>query len=250
MVFRRDALAEIHDELSQRPSDVISYSGSGLMEESAPFRLQRPPFSGRSEEYETEWVARLLTLSIEPWGSPNMLNSFASHKVLDEMRAAYPDLMTSIAPDVSFRIHVLDHVPRVRFLDVPLMLSYSVASSTGAANTSGRSNDAARDSAARVEKGGGLSFAPIPGIITNHNILTNEHCRMRSQQRSGHFIPVDLPRYCRRLRRELTHLGAGAVAWRRLETFTRENNVPDAPAALGSRLKHALRSRQRSAWPS
>ncbi len=245
MVFRRDALARLRAELSTQPSEVISYSSSGLMEAAAPFRLQRPPFSGRSEEYESEWVARLLALSIEPWGSPNMLNSFASRKVLDEMNAVYPDLMTSIAPDVSFGMHVLDHVARFRFLDMPLMLSYGVASSNGAAITSGKSNDAARDFAARVERGGGLPFAPIPGIITNHNILTNEYCRMRSQQRSGRFIPVDPTRYCGRLRRELTYRDAGGIEWRLLETFMTENNLVDTPPApIGSLLRRALRSRQ------
>lgn len=246
MAFKRDALAKLHLEISTHRAQVMSYSSSGLMEEAPPFRLQRPPFSGRAETYEAAWVVKLLSLSICPWGAPNMLNSFASRPVLNSMASRYPDLMaSSVAPDVSFGVHVLDQMDQFHYLDEPLMLSYGVASSNGAALSRGRSNEAARDFVSRMERMGGLPYAPIPSIISNRNILAHEYCRMRAQQKSGRFIELDLTRYCQSLSAELDQRGSlGDSADRGLlEAFIKKHNLSmAAPAPMGSQLKRALRS--------
>jgi hypothetical protein len=245
MAFKRTALAKLHEEISTHRAEVMSYSSSGLMEEAPPFRLQRPPFTGRAETYETAWVVKVFSLSIHPWGAPNMLNSIASRRVLNGMSATYPDLMASaVAPDVSFGMHVLDHLDHFDYLDEPLMLSYGNASSNGAALNAGRTNDAAQDFLARMERLGGLLYAPIPSIIANCNIIAHEYCRMKAHQKSGRFTELDLVRYCRSLSAELEQRGKLADAdRRRLDAFINEHGLSrTAPAALGSQLERALRS--------
>lgn len=221
MAFRKDALSRLHAQITTRGSHVISYSSSGILELERPYRLQRPPFSGRAETFRSEWVVSLLARSVSPWGAPCMLNSFTSSRVIAEMKAAYGTSMASVAPDVAFCVVLLDHVPDFDYLDVPLMVSYGVAWSNGAGFGSGRLNESAREFAARVERQGGLPFAPIPEIVNNHNIRANEYGKMRAAQRSGRFIELDLVSYCDELAAELTLQGSHALKrdWERLEEF-------------------------------
>jgi hypothetical protein len=227
MAFKRNALSVLNDEIASHEADVISYSSSGILEVVPPYRLQRPPFSGRSEIYESSWVVRLFSQSIPPWGAPCMLNSFSSRRLLTDMKSAYGAFMASVAPDLAFCVHVLDHVDRFRYLDIPLMVSHGHASSNGAGFGTGRMNESARDFAAMIQKQGGLPFAPIPEILNNHNIRANEYCRMRTRQKSGRFVELDLNGYCHELAAELTLQGSLAQSedWRRLDDFMQAHGI-------------------------
>lgn len=227
MAFRRNALSVLNDEIASHDADVISYSSSGILEVAPPYRLQRPPFTGLSETHESTWVVKLLSQSIPPWGAPCMLNSFASRRLLAEMESSYGRFMASVAPDLAFCVHLLDHVGRFRYLDLPLMVSHGHASSNGAGFGTGRLNESARDFAAMIQKQGGLPFAPIPEIVNNHNIRANEYCRMRTRQRSGRFVELDLTAYCHELAAELTLQGrlAQSEDWRRLDGFMQAHGV-------------------------
>jgi len=156
-----------------------------------------------------------------------MLNSFASRRLLAQMESAYGAFMASVAPDLAFCVHVLDHVDRFRYLDLPLMVSHGHATSNGAGFGTGRLNESARDFAAMIQRQGGLPFAPIPEIVNNHNIRANEYCRMRTRQLSGRFVELDLNGYCHELAAELTFQGplAQGEDWRRLDDFTKAHGI-------------------------
>jgi len=227
MVFKRDALSRLHGEITRLQSAVISYSSSGILELEPPYRLQRPPFSGRTETFDSDWVVSLLARSISPWGAPCMLNSFTTHELLADMKAAYGSLMASVAPDAGFCVHVLDYVDRFDYLDEPLMISHGRATSNGAGFGSGQLNASAREFAERIVRQGGLPFAPIPEIVNNHNIRPYSLARMRAEQRSGRFIELDLVAYCRELAAELTLQGRNAPTqdWASLETFMTAHGI-------------------------
>jgi glycosyltransferase involved in cell wall biosynthesis len=227
MVFKRDALARLHAEITNRGSRVISYSSSGILEMEPPYRLQRPPFSGRAETFKAGWVVSLLARSISPWGAPCMLNSFATRDLVTEMKSTYGSLMASVAPDAAFCVHALDHVDTFDYLDVPLMISYGRATSNGTGFGTGVLNESAREFAARIGLQGGLPYAPITEIVNNHNIRANEYCRMRAIQRSGRFVELDLAAYCEEMAAELTLQGPNALSqdWARLDEFMRANGL-------------------------
>lgn len=237
MAFRRTALSRLNREIDATKANVISYSSSGILEDAPPYRLQRPPFTGQLETYDSAWVAKLFSKSVAPWGAPCMLNSFASRALLAQLQSAYGPFMASVAPDVAFCMHVLDHVDQFSYLDLPLMVSHGHASSNGAGFGTGRINEAARDFARMLERQGGLRYAPIPEIINNHNIRAHEYCRMRAGQSSGRFVELDLNAYCDELAAELLLQGERAQSddWRRLEEFMqahglfRQNVVPHRP---------------------
>ena len=67
MAFRPDALSQIRAEILKRGSQVISYSSTGILELERPYRLQRPPFSGRAETFDAPWVVSLMARSVAPW---------------------------------------------------------------------------------------------------------------------------------------------------------------------------------------
>ncbi|HET7467790.1 MAG TPA: glycosyltransferase family A protein [Candidatus Dormibacteraeota bacterium] len=230
MAFRRDALSILHGEITARGSEVVSYSSSGILEVQSPYRLQRPPFSGRTETFRSDWVVSLLAHSVAPWGAPCMLNSFASRQLIAAMTSVYGTLMASIAPDAAFCVHVLDHVDRFDYVDRPLMVSFGHAWSNGAGFGSGQLNDSSREFAQRVARRGGLPFAPIPEIVNNLNIRANEYGRMRSEQRSGRFVELDIRSYCDELAAELQLQGTKATSedWSRLEDFMRAHGVARA----------------------
>ena len=227
MAFRRDALSDLHREITGRRSEVVSYSSSGILEVQRPYRLQRPPFSGRTETFRSDWVVSLLAHSVAPWGAPCMLNSFASRRLVAAMSSAYGPLMASIAPDVAFSVHALDFVDSFDYVDRPLMVSFGHAWSNGAGFGSGQLNDSAREFFQRVARRGGLPFAPIPEIVNNLNIRANEYCRMRAAQRSGRFVELDMGAYCDELTAELRVQGAKASSedWARLEQFMRVRDI-------------------------
>jgi len=243
MAFNRNALTRLHQEITTHKADVISYSSSGILQDAPPYRLQRPPFTGRTETYESAWVVRLLSMSVPPWGAPCMLNSFASKRLLEELESNYGDVMASVAPDVAFCMHVLDHIEQFTYVDLPLMVSHGHATSNGAGLGTGRPfNESTRDFAAMVEGQGGLPYAPIPEILNNPNIRTNEYCRMRARQRSDRFIELDLIAYCKELAAELTLQGENAPLEdrRRLEAFMKANGIAiNKVVPHGSRLKQA-----------
>ena len=227
MAFRRDALSTLRDHITSSGAEVISYSSSGILELESPYRLQRPPFSGRADTFRSEWVVSLLARSVSPWGAPCMLNSFINSRLITEMKAKYGSLMASVAPDVAFCMRVLDHVDGFAYLDVPLMVSFGRAWSNGAGFGDGQLNESSREFASRVEKRGGLPYAPIPEIVNNHNIRANEYGRMREEQQSGRFVPLDLPSYCDELAAELHRQGrhASMKDWSRLEAFMQEREI-------------------------
>ena len=228
MAFKRDALGQIERALEEGHSGVIAYSSSGILDVAPPYRLQRPPFSGRLEARDSDWVARLFSRSIAPWGAPCMLNSFAHRDVIWGMQAVYPDLMSSSAPDLSFCMHVLDHVDKFHYLDLPLMISYGHASSNGAGFGTGRLNQSALDFASTLQRQGGLRYAPIHDLYINQNIRANEYCRMKAAQRSGRFEEMELAPYCRELAAELELQGPNAQQsdWDKLNHFMDENHIP------------------------
>ncbi len=227
MAFKRNALTQLSQEIATDKPYVISYSSSGILEVAPPYRLQRPPFTGHTESYESSWVVRLLSQSVAPWGAPCMLNSFASRALLIQMESAYGAVMASVAPDLAFCMHVLDHVEHFSYLDLPLMVSHGHASSNGAGFGTGRLNESARDFAAMIQRQGGLPYAPIPEIINNHNIRTHEYCRMRASQRSGRFLELDLSAYCHEMAAELTLQGERVQSddWRRLDAFMQAHGI-------------------------
>lgn len=242
MAFKRDALALLRSEIKTRHASVISYSSSGILEVAPPYRLQRPPFSGRTETYESSWVVNLLSRSVAPWGAPCMLNSFASRELLAEMKAAYGPVMASVAPDLAFCVHVLDHVDRFSYLDLPLMISHGHASSNGAGFGTGRLNESARDFASMLQRQGGLPYAPIPEIVNNHNIRAHEYRKMRASQRSGRYVELDLSAYCLELAAELDLQGERAQPedWRRLNEFMQAHGISRTKTVPHqSRLKQA-----------
>jgi glycosyltransferase involved in cell wall biosynthesis len=242
MAFKRNALLRLSQEITTNRPDVISYSSSGILEVAPPYRLQRPRFTGQIEAYESSWVVGLLSKSVAPWGAPCMLNSFASRRLLAEMTSAYGAFMASVAPDLAFCVHVLDHIDRFTYLDLPLMISHGHASSNGAGFGTGRLNEAARDFAAMVERQGGLRFAPIPEIVNNHNIRAHEYGRMRATQKSGRFVELDLSAYCQELAAELDLQGdrASEEDWRRLDDFMQAHAILRKEALPHqSRLKRA-----------
>jgi hypothetical protein len=242
MAFKRNALTLLRSEITTNHPDVISYSSSGILEVAPPYRLQRPPFTGRTETYESAWVVSLLSQSVAPWGAPCMLNSFASLELLAEMRAAYGPVMASVAPDIAFCMHLLDHVERFSYLDLPLMVSHGHASSNGAGFGTGRLNESAREFAAMIQRQGGLPYAPIPEIANNHNIRTHEYCRMRASQRSDRFVELDLNAYCQEMAAELTLQGDRAQPddWRRLDGFMQAHGISRTKTVpYRSRLKQA-----------
>jgi len=221
MAFHRSALTRLSQEISTHQLDVLSYSSSGILEVAPPYRLQRPPFTGRTESYESTWVVKLLSLSVPPWGVPCMLNSFARRTLLAEMQSAYGPFMASVAPDIASCMHFLDHVDRFSYLDLPLMVSHGHASSNGAGFGTGRLNESAREFTAMIQRQGGLPYAPIPEIANNHNIRTHEYCRMRASQKSGRFVDLDLSAYCDEMAAELALQGdrAQPEGWQLLDAF-------------------------------
>lgn len=242
MAFKRNALTLLRSEIKTYRANVISYSSSGILEVAPPYRLQRPPFTGRTETYESAWVVTLLSQSVAPWGAPCMLNSFASRELLAEMRTVYGAIMASVAPDLAFCMHVLDQVDRFSYLDAPLMISHGHASSNGAGFGTGRLNESARDFAAMLQRQGGLPFAPIPEIINNHNIRAHEYGRMRAAQRSGRFVELDLSAYCHELAAELDLQGERAQPedWRRLDEYMQAHGISRTKTVPHqSRLKQA-----------
>jgi len=227
MAFHPSALARLSEEITAHDLDVLSYSSSGILEVAPPYRVQRPRFTGRSGTYESAWVVKLLSFSIPPWGVPCMLNSFTRRTLTAEMQSAYGAFMASVAPDIACCMHLLDHVDRFTYLDLPLMISHGHASSNGAGFGTGRMNEAAREFTAMIQRQGGLAYAPIPEIANNHNIRTHEYCRMRAGQKSGRFVELDLSAYCHEMAAELDLQGDGAPAedWRRLEEFMKEHGI-------------------------
>ena len=243
MAFNRNALTRLSQEITTQKADVISYSSCGILEDAPPYRLQRPPFTGRTETHESTWVVGLLSVSVAPWGAPCMLNSFASRTLLAQMESAYGAFMASVAPDVAFCMHVLDHIDSFTYIDLPLMVSHGHATSNGAGLGTGRPlNESTRDFTVMVGRQGGLPYAPIPEILNNPNIRTNEYCRMRARQRSGRFIELDLNAYCKELAAELTLQGDNAPPEdrRRLESFMQANGIAiNKVVPHGSRIKQA-----------
>jgi hypothetical protein len=245
MAFKRDALSRLAAEIERLKPDVISYSSSALMERTPPFRLQRPPFSGRLETYESALALRLFSLSIPPWGVPTMLNSFVSKGLLAEMRAAYADVFSGAAPDCSFCMHTLDSVERFHYLDVPLMIAHGAMASNGNAVATGRANEASKHFVATIMSKGGLRFAPIPDVIVNHNVIVNEYCRVQAVQRSGRFTELTLARYCDRLDLELAAQGKDVESRerRRVDEFRRQHGlVHKSQPQMRSQLGRAVRS--------
>ncbi len=244
MAFKKDALSRLAEALHAHTVDVIAYSSSALMEAAPPYRLQRPPFSGRLEVIDSRLALRLLAMSIPPWGVPTMLNTFVSRKLLREMLSAYPDVFTGAAPDQSFCMHALDSVAHYHYLDVPVMIAHGVTSSNGNAVATGQANDASREFVSNLMSKGGLTCTPIPDVMVNHNVITNEYCRVKSIQRSGRFGELDLGRYCDRLDVELVAQGKGPEHPDRVrvQAFRREHGLRAAAQPAGSQLGRAARS--------
>lgn len=242
MAFKQNALTQLRSVIAAGDTNIVSYSSSGILEDAPPYRLQRPPFTGQTESYRSDWVVTLFSKSVAPWGAPCMLNSFASRTLLTQMESSYGGLMASIAPDLAFCMHVLDHADSFTYVDLPLMVSHGHASSNGAGIGTGRLNESARDFVRMVERQGGLRFAPIPGIVNNHNVRTHEYCRMRADQKSGRFVELDLKAYCDEMAAELTLQGALAQSsdWQQLDAFMRSHGITGTNVVPHrSRLKQA-----------
>ena len=244
MAFKKDGLSRLAAEIRSHTIDVITYTSSGVREAAAPFRLQRPPFTGRLEVIESRLATRLLALSIPPWGVPTMVNNFVSRTLLHQMLSVYADVFTGAAPDQSFCMHTLDSVEQYHYLDVPLMIAYGIKWSNGHAVGTGRANVASREFVGNLMSKGGLTFAPIPDVMANHNVIINEYCRLKAVQRSGRFVDLDLARYCYRLDLELAEQGKDLQHpdRRRVEAFRLQHGLPRIAPSITAQLGLAVRS--------
>jgi hypothetical protein len=165
-------------------------------------------------------------------GNPAMLNSFTRLDVIKRMTGTYGQIMNSVAPDLCYCVHALDHVGQYHYYDYPLALAYGTVYSNAQGFATGRDGEASKDFKAKLTERGGLGYAPIPSIMTNHNVRAHEYCRMRSHQRSGRFVEIDAQYYYLALKSELGLQGrfANRESKARLEQYAREKHLsgPDS----------------------
>ena len=141
-------------------------------------------------------------------------------------------------------MHTLDSVEQYHYLDVPLMIAYGIKWSNGHAVGTGRANVASREFVGNLMSKGGLTFAPIPDVMANHNVIINEYCRLKAVQRSGRFVDLDLARYCYRLDLELAEQGKDLQHpdRRRVEAFRLQHGLPRIAPSITAQLGLAVRS--------
>jgi glycosyltransferase involved in cell wall biosynthesis len=202
-ILKPDALSRIKGQIEAHDPNLITYTMDHVIGEFPPYRLQRPRFSGRTYVVESRWVIGLFAKLILPMGVPAMLNSFTKGDIVKDMIRTYGEIMNSVAPDLCYCVHALDYLDRYHYYDYPLALAYGAAYSNAHGFATGRDRDASMDFKAKLVERGGLRYAPIPAIMTNHNVRAHEYCRMRSSQRSGGFVELDAQHYYMALRSEL-----------------------------------------------
>jgi glycosyltransferase involved in cell wall biosynthesis len=194
------ALEKLRGQISEFDSPVISYTGPHIYRDIAPYELRRPRFTGRTYWYDSTSVAKMCSLSVFPIGLPTMANSFVRRDVFNQICITHPDVLRgSVAPDVSVGMHLLDGIDGFHYFDLPLALSRGLAENNGQLIDLGRREKAAADFASRLGNGGGLSYAPIPDLFSNHNIRIHEYLRTRHSQTSDRFINIDKQQYYRAL---------------------------------------------------
>ncbi|MCA1817682.1 MAG: glycosyltransferase [Acidobacteria bacterium] len=233
IIFRDGALAELASVSSLYPDKIVSYMHDKVADDRAPVRLQQSPWSGKLYEIASARLLYAVSQSRLHEALPRMLNCHVPRAWLVALRARYGNFFASTAPDFSFCFRALASEESVLFLDEALLCHYALSRSNGMSIVRGEVSRDNADLMAVVKSGGDFFAAPIPGIVTVHNVIVHEYGVARDETGGEKFAPLDEEKYLQTIAAELADI-TNPEARRAVEAQLRARGwvAPTAPPDL------------------
>lgn len=190
--FHRGSLDAMASFLRSAEVDGLIYDHSDALRFMGRFILRRKNSLRRKpiECVDPDEVTRSLSRGeIDPGSIPRLMNGFVHHKVMKKLFEGDASAIKSENPDYAAGISILSlNYRKILRINRPMMFSYGLEESNGAAVTSGRSNKAKIDFI--NERHVALSQGIISGIINFANAVFHEYNRVRSRG-VGNLPPID-----------------------------------------------------------
>lgn len=248
MIFRKGALAELAGISERHPDDTIVYPIDAVRDDERPIRLHLHPWTGRVARIPSEQMIVALSRAQMPLSAPLLLNSLVPVTTLAGIRAVYPRVCDSIAPDYSFCLKFLDVEESYLFFDKPLLVQHALARSNGRSFTKGRATAERADFLKNLPPDQVFNgCAPIPEIPVALNTAVHEYEYRRANGTRKVFPPLDMDQYYAQLRQQVLQIEDPAARTRFLSMIPRPTAGPDEPRLpLAARTRRLLR---RCLWP-
>lgn len=248
MIFRKGALAELATISDRHPDDTIVYPIDAVRDDERPIRLHLHPWTGRLARIQSEQMIAALSCAQMPLSAPLLLNTLVPVATLEGIRAVYPQVCDSIAPDYSFCLKFLDVEESYLFFDKPLLVQHALARSNGRSFSKGRATAERMDFLNNLPPGQAFNgCAPIPEIPVAVNTAVHEYEYRRVKGTRRTFPPLDIHKYYAQLRKEVLHMEDPEARARFLAMIPRPTLEPESPRLpLDARVRRLLR---RCLWP-
>lgn len=248
MIFREGALKELAALGERHPDDAIVYPIDAVRDDERPIRLHLHPWTGRLARIPSERTIAALSRAEMPLNAPLLLNTLLPVATLARIRAAYPRVCDTIAPDYSFCLKFLDVEESYLFFDKPLLVQHALTRSNGRSFTTGRATAERADFLKNLPPGQVFNgCAPIPEIPAAVNTAVHEYEYRRATGTQKSFPPLDMGRYYAHLRQQVLQFEDPEARTRFLAMIPGAIADPGAP-----RLPPAARARRimrRCLWP-
>jgi hypothetical protein len=157
------------------PGHVVSFNNDTVEDQAGPPRLCVENWSGEVRRIPSRRLLNLAREMIIPRPMPRALNSVMPVAVLARIEAAAGDVFNSTAPDFCFAYRSLQLVDEILYVDRSLTVMHGLSRSNGYSTVTGVMSSDTRDFI-RKAAAGVASSAPLPGVITNYNVVASEYC--------------------------------------------------------------------------
>ena len=249
MPWRRNTMTHAIATLEGLKPECLCYTQFALAGDPGAYHISPVRYTGSVTPIETSWAADNAANMHHPINMPCMLNSLTRMDVVQRMTERYGNFMDSAVGDISFAMHFLDTCKTFHYWDFPINLAYGFGVGHGVA--SGINDQSTLDFISRIYSAGGLTNSPLPSIITNINIRTNEYLRVAKIQKSGRFPALNLENYYLAMKQELSaqeHLHPND-AFALLEDFRNSSNLQiESTSSLPTSFRKRIKAS--SAWSS
>jgi glycosyltransferase involved in cell wall biosynthesis len=181
-VFKKDALEKLEKIVKLYPTQLVSYLGDEVYDDTVPVTLRQISWSGNLYKVKSEHMIQTLASRILPaFCTPRMSNCAVPRQVLQNIKNTFGNYFSSVAPDYNFGFSYALIFDALLFLDAPLILSYGLDRSNGANSSKGRYQKDVKDFQANIGDKFKISFdSPIESILPFTNAVLHEYYAIKN----------------------------------------------------------------------
>lgn len=232
MFLKPHAVATLGQAILAASPSLLTYLHDAIEDKVSPVRFKRWAYSGEIFTIPSTLVIEAARRGRMSRMWPRMLNSLCRREVLDEVRAAYGQVFSGLAPDYSFCFRILDHLQSFSLVDARILVSAGKHRSNGGnfirGSSAGDAGDflkLGRESEGEIVFDGFLPWtSPVP-----NNVELIEYERARCLQKSGAYREVLRSHFYHRARRRISQLKSSGIETARhehdIDRYRVENNL-------------------------